>query len=412
MRRRSATGTARPRTGWRAAHGLTRATTSCSRLALPKHEPNSADGMNQACVAVEIDLLAQARHLHVDDVVERRRSPRLLPDVAGEHFPRDEMALMPEQILEQIELARRSARSADHHEPTRARDEIDLEVGGLQSKDVRRPATTQQRADAREQFRQRERLDEIVVRAEIEPEHTIVDPVACGQNQDRRFDVPFAQRLQDLEPAPAGQHQIEDDQVEQLGVRAVEPVLSRRRDDDVVVLGLQGRGQDVRQLTFVFNDQDAHQVECYRPAPASILTFVSGTHGRLRSCETASTAVQGRTQSRSDPRRRGHRPRIGAVRWRVGAEQTVVDRHQVRVVRIRFRHVARVVNLVDVRRHPDERQHPVERRPQADVGVLDDAVGRLQQPLDDDGLRRNAEQPDRHDREAGTARPFRPDAVR
>ena len=94
------------------------------------------------------------------------------------------MALVPQQILEQIELAAGQLDrpiTANHA----ARDEVDLEIGGLESKDVGRASTTQQRANARQQFRQRERFDQIVVGAAIQAEHTIIDPVTCGQNQDR-----------------------------------------------------------------------------------------------------------------------------------------------------------------------------------------------------------------------------------
>src|SRR5262245_45566220 len=55
-----------------------------------------------------------------------------------------------------------------------------------------------------------------------------------------------------------------------------------------------------------------------------------------------------------------------------------------------------MVDFVDVGSDPDERQDAVERRPQPDVRVFDDAVGCLQQPLDDDSLCVNAEQPHRN----------------
>ncbi len=79
--------------------------------------------------------------------------------------------------------------------------------------------------------------------------------------------MPLPQRLQDLESAPPGQHQIQHDQVEHFGVRAEEPVLAGRRHDDVVVLRLQGRREHLGQLPFVFDDQHTHGEACYRAAP-------------------------------------------------------------------------------------------------------------------------------------------------
>ena len=84
-----------------------------SWLAFAQHEPDAANGVNQAGGAVaDRPSCAKPRHLHVDDVVERRRAARLLPDLAREHFARHQVALMPQQVLEQLELARRSARAA------------------------------------------------------------------------------------------------------------------------------------------------------------------------------------------------------------------------------------------------------------------------------------------------------------
>src|SRR5207248_11757525 len=86
---------------------LTRSTTNGSWFAFAQHETDSAHRMNQTCRAFGIDLPPKPGHLHVDDVVERRRAMRLLPDVPRQHFPRNEVALMPQQILEQIEFAAR-----------------------------------------------------------------------------------------------------------------------------------------------------------------------------------------------------------------------------------------------------------------------------------------------------------------
>ena len=65
--------------------------------------------------------------------------------------------------------------------------------------------------------------------------------------------------LQDLETAAARQHQIEDNEVERLGIRTKKSVFTGHRDDDLVVLLLQRRGHHVRQLSFVFDHQYAHK---------------------------------------------------------------------------------------------------------------------------------------------------------
>src|SRR5260221_9387459 len=98
------------------------------------------------------------------------------------------MSLMSEQVLEQVEFStsQLDRAVAAHHA---AGDEVHFQVGGLQSKDLRRPTATEQGADAREQLRQGKRLDQVVIRPKIQPEDTIVDTVARRQNQHRRVDV-------------------------------------------------------------------------------------------------------------------------------------------------------------------------------------------------------------------------------
>ena len=83
------------------------------------------------------------------------------------------------------------------------------------------------RSSARiQQLGKRERLDQIVVGSEIQAADSIVDAVSRRQDQDWRLDVTLPQRLEDFEPTASRQHQIEDDEVEELGVRSIESVFS------------------------------------------------------------------------------------------------------------------------------------------------------------------------------------------
>jgi len=71
--------------------------------------------------------------------------------------------------------------------------------------------------------------------------------------------------------------------------------------------------------------------------------------------------------------------RVGTLGWRVRPKHAVVDRQDVAAVRVRLGELARMVDLVHVRRHPHERQHTIDRCPEPDIGVLDDSVAGLQQ---------------------------------
>jgi len=54
-----------------------------------------------------------------------------------------------------------------------------------------------------------------------------------------------------------------------------------------------------------------------------------------------------------------------------------------------------MMDLVDVRRDSHEREDAIKRRPQADVAMLDHAIRRLDEPLDDNRGGWNADQPQR-----------------
>jgi hypothetical protein len=168
------------------------------------------------------------------------------------------VALVAQQIFEQLELAGRQVEQpfAPRGAP---RHEIELEIGGFQPVHFRWAAAAQQRASPGEEFGQRKWFDEVVVCSEIQPKHAIVDGVTGGQNQDGGLDMALPEGLQDFEAAAARQHQVEDDEVEEFGVGSEKSVLTGRRHEDVVMLRLQGGGEDLREFSFVFNDEDAHQ---------------------------------------------------------------------------------------------------------------------------------------------------------
>ena len=73
----------------------------------------------------------------------------------------------------------------------------------------------QDRPQPRQQLARLERLGQIVVGAEFEPDDAVHGVAARGQHQDRRR-RPRADAAADLEPVHVGQHQVEDDGIERL----------------------------------------------------------------------------------------------------------------------------------------------------------------------------------------------------
>ncbi len=214
--------------------------------------------MNEAHAGIGVDLPTESSDLHVDDVVERRRPTWLSPHLASQHFAGHQMALMTQQILEQLELADRQVEKAIAPDGA-PRHKVQLKVGRLQTKDLGWTAPTEQGANAREQFRKRKWLDQIIVGAQIQSEHAVLHAVARGQDENWCLKMALSQRLQDLEPAAAWKHEVQDDQIEGLRIGPEEPVIAGRRDDDLVVLRVQGRAEHLGQFSLVLDDQDTHK---------------------------------------------------------------------------------------------------------------------------------------------------------
>ena len=126
-----------------------------------------------------------------------------------------------------------------------------------------RPAAPQERADAREELREGERLHEVIVGAAVEAADPIVDRVPGGEDEDGGLQPALAQCRQDLDAIAMGKHEIEHDAIERLVVDEKEAFLARGREADVVMLGFEAFTQGLRHLLFVFDDQHAHRAQHY-----------------------------------------------------------------------------------------------------------------------------------------------------
>ena len=129
------------------------------------------------------ELAAQVADVHIDDV--RRRVVLVAPDGAQDLLAREHLPAVAQQVDQQLELGRRQLhrRAAAAH---LAGEQVDLDVPHPQRR-WRRPArATRSCARTRAtQLGQRERLDQVVHSARVEPGDAIVDLAARGQHDHR-----------------------------------------------------------------------------------------------------------------------------------------------------------------------------------------------------------------------------------
>ena len=111
------------------------------------------------------------------------------------------------------------------------------------------------------QFSHRKRFRQVIIGAQGEPVHPIVQLTARRQNQDAAIDVRFTQAPQHFEAVDGGQHHVEDDETISRRARFTQRRLAIMRNSHVVPGIGQGTRDVPSQPNFIFYDQNAHIIE-------------------------------------------------------------------------------------------------------------------------------------------------------
>ena len=129
---------------------------------------------------------------------------------------------------------------------------------------ARRRRAPEQRPDAAPELADRERLRDVVVGAELQPEHLVELVVAGGEHHDRHG-AACAQALADLEPVQPREHHVEDDEIDGLRVEAGERLVAVPRLDDAVAVPLERIGQELLDRLLVVDEQDGGWIRHEEP---------------------------------------------------------------------------------------------------------------------------------------------------
>ena len=178
-----------------------------------------------------VDLLAQPPDEDVDGAVAVTlpASPQALQQLVA----RDDAALLERERVQEPELGRRQVRAlAVHVRLHLARVDpqlLDLDRLAARRRRLRLRASAAGRLDAGDELLHRERLDEVVVGADLERVHAVVLRAARADDDDRRPDPFGASRLDELPAVEPGQHEVEHAHVVLLVAQAREPCLAARR---------------------------------------------------------------------------------------------------------------------------------------------------------------------------------------
>ena len=115
-----------------------------------------------------------------------------------------------------------------------------------------------ERADARDEHDERERLGEVVVGAGVERLGLVVLAVLRGEHEYRRPVARLAELVADLVAVDARQHDVEHDRVVLVLGGHPEPIGAGECDVDGEALGFEAAPHRGGNLLLVFHDQNAH----------------------------------------------------------------------------------------------------------------------------------------------------------
>ena len=135
---------------------------------------------------------------------------------------------------------------------------VQRQVADAQRRHAARRAAPQQRPQAGEQLLALERLDEVVVGADVQALDARLERVARGEHQDRRVVAVVAQALGDVDAVEPGQPEVEHDDVGQERVRLVEAAHAVGGELDLVALEAQRALENLRDLLVVLDDEHAN----------------------------------------------------------------------------------------------------------------------------------------------------------
>src|ERR1051326_1886557 len=203
------------------------------------------------------ELLPQTAHQHIDRAVIR--FPIDAANVVHDPLAREDVSAIAHEQSEKPEFRgrQRERLSVQSH---RAGRPVQLEAAGAHAFFARRcGSAAQDRLHARDELARLERLRQIVVRTELEPD----DPshqLAARSEHDDRHATRLADRAADCEAVDAGQHDVENDDVGRFrlhGANAVMRIDERaHREAEAREVLLEERVE----LFVIVDDEDAFHV--------------------------------------------------------------------------------------------------------------------------------------------------------
>src|SRR6267143_439915 len=228
--------------------------------------PDTANRMDQRIGLLAIDLATHAPDIDVDDI--GRGIEMKIPDVLQQHCPGYDAAFVANQILQKLEFPRKkhNVLAAPAGGP---RHQVDREIADTQDGLLDNGVTASaKRLDARQQFDERKRLDQIVIAPGTQATHPIVDFSERTDDQDGCGDAVVSQLTHDRDAIDVRKHAVDRDHGIVDGEAAAQRLVAAGGQIHLVTAG----GERIHDLAggfrVVLDDQNTAVTSCHGlPSP-------------------------------------------------------------------------------------------------------------------------------------------------
>src|ERR1051325_9102155 len=182
------------------------------------------------------------------------------PDVVQQLFARHDLTAPLDQVLENLELARRQ-----RQRPAVVRGnmsaEVDLDWAEFVSIQIRSQLrhAPQLCPDASHEFADAERLRDVIVRAQLQTSDFVRLMATSSQHDDRCQNAPPAQGTADVKAIHLGEHDVQQNHVWMFGQCLIKTVGAVFGDNNLepFELAIVAKGDD--HVAFIFNDEELRQ---------------------------------------------------------------------------------------------------------------------------------------------------------
>src|SRR3989475_626887 len=215
----------------------------------------AAQRRDQLGLEVVVDLAAQSRHEHLEDVDER--IVVVVPHVRRDRGAVEQASLVQHEQLEQGELLRGEGDLAAAAAYLAGSD-VHLEVRHAIERRGERRAAARQRLEPRHELPEGEGLRQVVVGAGLEPAYPVVQGIERREHQHRRGDAAAAQLTAQVEARAVGKADVQDDHIVAAERGLLQAVCDGGRERRIDALRTQAVAQETGQLGIVFYDQYPH----------------------------------------------------------------------------------------------------------------------------------------------------------